>query len=572
MSGEKTMVIGKKKQREKIIATLFLLFISVAYLVCSPIGVDMDFHVLRIGELGKELGRISSIRDFPVYIYRDVYYHYGYPIPIFYCALFLYPFAFLVLCGTKALTAYKIMVLTLLWTTFFICRACVFYWSKDKKFAFRAAFIYAAQPYFLMDLFVKASIGEAFAFLFVPIVTLGYLLISRRGDHREDYTNGIIILAFGVNGVICSHVISTIMVVGVLVTALLIDLIKKNGGAKLMIGSLLAALSCLGLSLWYILPMLEQLSQYKYHAQLGTTLSHAPENVFALLLPMHVSIALSAITSKDIPLSEVGGAPVIVILFVLLLYSKGWLKELTKKEKAFLLIYLMLVILMSIGFVWIPFEKIFGFMQFTWRIYFVAALAGTAFVIEVIQRKKTSNMYLAIAILTIISGIYVLFTCFGYFFVRDTLPRMSGRTSLVREYNEETTDVLYIPQVIDPYSLSTRNRVVICDSEDVTFEYDINEESGAIIINVIENSSASNVIISTPFIMYKGYTAANEDNATKYNVIADDEGMTSIIIPSYEVGSIIVRYVGTWVQRWSYYISLVTVVLLIFALRRRIIK
>ena len=565
MSDKKAAIIGEKGNihREKMIATLFLVFISVAYLLCSPIGVDMDFHVLRIGELGKELGRIKSFSDFPVYIYRDVYYHYGYPIPIFYCALFLYPFALLVLLGMKALMAYKIMVLTLLWATFFICKACVCYWSKDKEFAFRAAFIYAAQPYFLMDLFVKASIGEAFAFLFVPVVTLGYLLVSRRGDQRRNFINGIIILALGVNGVICSHVISTIMVVGVLVIVFVIDLIKKNGGVKLVLGSVVAALLCLGLSLWYILPMLEQFSKYKYYAQLGATLSHAPENIFALLLPMHVSVALSAVTGRSIPLSEVGGAPVIMILLMILLHVKGWWKELSKKENVFLLIYLILVILMSVGFVWIPFEKIFGFMQFTWRIYFIAALAGTAFIIQIIQRKKTREIYTAAATITIVAGIYILFTCFGYFFVRDTLPRIIGKETIAREYQEETTDVLYIPQSIDPNSLSTRQRIVTCDSEDVIFSYEINEKNGNVVMNITENTSALDVMFKIPFIMYQGYSALNEDNDATYDVVPDDEGMTSVIIPQNEVGRISVRYVGTIIQRLSYYVSLATVIMIL---------
>ncbi len=565
MSDKKATIIGENGiiHREKMIATLFLVFISVAYLLCSPIGVDMDFHVLRIGELGKELGRIKSFSDFPVYIYRDVYYHYGYPIPIFYCALFLYPFALLVLLGMKALMAYKIMVLTLLWATFFICKACVCYWSKDKEFAFRAAFIYAAQPYFLMDLFVKASIGEAFAFLFVPVVTLGYLLVSRRGDQRRNFINGIIILALGVNGVICSHVISTIMVVGVLVIVFVIDLIKKNGGVKLVLGSALAAVLCFGLSLWYILPMLEQLAKYKYHAQLGATLSHAPENIFALLFPMHVSVALSAITGRSIPLSEVGGAPVIMILLVIFLHVKGWWKELTKKENVFLLIYLTLVILMSIGFVWIPFEKIFGFMQFTWRIYFIAALAGTAFIIQIIQWKKTSAIYTAAASITIVVGIYILFTCFGYFFVRDTLPRIIGKETTAREYQEETTDILYIPQSIDPNSLSTRQRIVTCDSKDVVFSYDINEDNGDVLINIMENESTSDAMFRIPFVVYQGYVALNVNNDTEYDVFPDDEGMASVIVPKDEVGSIRVRYVGTWIQRLSYYVSLAIIIMML---------
>ncbi len=557
MSSKKTEVISENRinRREIIIATLFLIFISVAYLVCSPIGVDMDFHVMRIGELGRELGRIRSLQDFPVYMYRDVYYHYGYPIPIFYCALFLYPFAALVWCGMKAVLAYKIMVLTLLWGTFFVCRSCVLYWSKDKELAYRVAFIYAAQPYFLMDLFVKASIGEAFAFLFVPVIALGYLLISRRHEEKKDFGIGIIFLALGVNGVVCSHVISTILVVVALLVVFVVDMIIMQNRAKIIIGSLLAALLCIGLSLWYILPVLEQLVNYQYHGQISSTLSYAPQNILALFIPMHVSIALSAITGKDIPLSEVGGAPIVIVLMVLYLVIKGKIKKISKKEVILLVVFIVLSALMCMGFIWIPVEKIFGFMQFTWRIYFIGALAGTAFMAELIKRDSQHSM--VVVLITAVSSIYVLIICFGYFFVRDTLPQIMGKDVAGYEYQSETTDILYVPQNINPYELGDRDRTVTCSSEEIIYDYQIDDDNGKVSVYITENNSSDSQVVHVPYMMYEGYSAINVDSGKKYSIIADEDGMVSFIIPPYEVGNVIIRYNGTWIQKVSFGISLI---------------
>ncbi len=554
--------VNREYSIEFIIATLFLVFISVAYLVCAPIGVDMDFHVMRIGELGRELGRIKSVGDFPVYIYRNVYYHYGYPIPIFYCTAFLYPFALLVLLGIQPVLAYKIMVLTLLWATFVICRVCVLYWSKDRQNAMRIAFIYAAQPYFLMDLFVKASIGEAFAFLFVPIIVLGYLLVSRRSDNKGSFKTGIILLAVGVNSVVCSHVISSIMVVFVLVVVFVVDMVRGDNRNKLFVGSVVSALLCLLLSSWYVLPMLEQLFKYRYHVQVGNTLSHAPENVFALLIPMHVSTALSVITGRSVPLSEVGGAPIIVIAMIILLIARGMIRNLTSTEKALLLIYGILVVLMSVGIVWVPFERILGFIQFTWRIYFIAALAGTAFIAKIIWRKNDSGFTKAVFAITIVTSVYILFTCFGYFFARDTMPVIMGRKSSGYEYKVETTDTLYIPQTIEPQSISARKRTVIADGDGLELEYEIDDSNGQVIVDISENPEESYVHI--PFIMYEGYSAYNIDSGKYYDVMADDEGYVQITIPEDEVGSVIVRYTGTLFQRISLLISLFALAIVIF--------
>lgn len=547
----KNSVIDNKT---KYVSIGFMILLCVLYWICEPIGVDMPFHMLRIGELGKEIARDGS---FPVYMFIDVYYGYGYPIPIFYCATFLYPFALLVRVGVSEIVAYKIMVVTLLWSTFFCTYFCAQAWYKDKDYSFVAAFLYAAQPYFLMDLFVKASIGEAFAFLFIPLIILGYCFIMK----RDQNIKGIIILACGMAGLVCSHVISTVLVTTALAIWFMVDFIKNNQKIKVLISVVLSAILCACISAGYILPMLEQLLNDKYYAQTSAKLSSIPQNVLGIFIPMHAAKALSMVTGIDVPMSEVGGAIIPVVLVVVYLISKGKIKELKRTDKILLVIFCGIVVSMTVRFVWIPLELLFGFMQFTWRIYLIAAVIGTALSILLIQRENNCKFTRVQVFITIISGIYVLTVCFGYFGAKK-LSYASENKSVI-EYSSETGDILYISQKIDPYSIKDMERTVIADDDNVEFKYEINKNVGEVSIIIDQNTSEKEVHFEVPFLFYKGYEAYLKKGNEKFEVSQSDNALVEITVPAGKTGEIVVKYAGTKLQKMSLYFSMVITLIVV---------
>lgn len=542
--------------KTKYISIAFLILLCVLYWICEPIGVDMPFHMLRIGELGKEIARDGA---FPVYMFKDVYYGYGYPIPIFYCATFLYPFAILVSLGLSEIIAYKIMVVTVLWTTFLCAYFCSCVWYKDKDFSFVVAFLYAAQPYFLMDLFVKASIGEAFAFLFIPIIILGYCFII----YSEQKVKGIIILACGMAGLVCSHVISTVLVTIALAVWFIVDFVKSNQKIKLAVGIILSAILCACLSTGYILPMLEQLLNDKYYAQTSAKLSSIPQSVLGIFIPMHAAKALSMVMGADIPMSEVGGAIIPIVLVIIYLISKGKIKELKRTEKVLITLFCLLVVSMTVRFVWIPLESIFGFMQFTWRIYLIAAVIGTALLVLLAQREYNSKFTRVQMLITIISGIYVLAVCFGYFGAKKLSYVTENKNTI--EYSSETGDILYISQRIDPYSIKDMKRTVTVDSDNIEFTYKVNKDAGEVSVNIDQNTSEKEVHFEVPFLFYKGYDAYFADSNKKLETKKSDDALVEITVPEGKTGEIVVRYVGTKVQKVSLCFSIVTMLMVVIA-------
>lgn len=542
--------------KTKYISIGFIFLLCVLYWICEPIGVDMPFHMLRIGELGKEIARDGT---FPVYMFKDVYYGYGYPIPIFYCATFLYPFALLVSVGLSEITAYKIMVMALLWATFFCAYFCSQVWFKDKNFSFVVAFIYAAQPYFLMDLFVKASIGETFAFLFIPIIILGYGFIIK----SDQKARGIIILACGMAGLVCSHVISTVLVIIALVVWFIVDFIKSTQKIKVVVDILLSAILCASLSAGYILPMLEQLLNDKYYAQTSAELSSIPQSVLGIFIPMHAAKALSVVTGIDVPMSEVGGAIIPFVLVIVYLILKGKIKELKRTEKILIAAFCLIVASMTIRFVWLPLESIFGFMQFTWRIYLIAAVIGTALIILLTLREYNCKFTRVQVLITIISGIYVLAVCFGYFGVKKLSYAAENKSTI--EYSSETGDILYISQKIDPYSIKDMERTVTSDGNNIEFTYEVNKDAGEVSINLDHNTSEKEVHFEVPFLFYKGYDAYFKDGNEKLEVTGSDEALVEITVPVGKSGEMVVKYAGTKLQKVSLYFSIVAMLIVVIA-------
>lgn len=112
--------------RKNIKNILLMLFISIVIAVsfCYPFareilhkGADTGFHLSRI-QAYKDA--ITEGIKYP-YIYWHMNFDFGYPTPLFYCQLFLYPCVFLISKGIPIIISYKIYIcILIIIATFFI--------------------------------------------------------------------------------------------------------------------------------------------------------------------------------------------------------------------------------------------------------------------------------------------------------------------------------------------------------------------------------------------------------------------------------------------------------------------
>lgn len=77
---------------------------------------------------------------------------------------------------------------------------------KDKLAALLSAILYLWLPYHFLVIFVSASMGIAFVFACLPLIFLGIHLL------KEESRFGPVILAFGLSGVILSHIMHLIFI------------------------------------------------------------------------------------------------------------------------------------------------------------------------------------------------------------------------------------------------------------------------------------------------------------------------------------------------------------------------
>ena len=203
------------KNKETVFAVL-----AITLLVSLPLftegvndGHDIDVHFMRIEAIANELRRgIFPVRQSNVWIEG-----YGYAASIYYGDFLLYIPAILRVLGIGVVTAYKTYVFLINFGT-----AVIGYCSFRRIFGSRnygilASLAYCSATYRLTDIYVRAAVGEFSAIMFIPLVALGvYRLYTEDISDKRNYYKNSLIIAAGMSGIVCSHILSTEMVVLVL--------------------------------------------------------------------------------------------------------------------------------------------------------------------------------------------------------------------------------------------------------------------------------------------------------------------------------------------------------------------
>ncbi len=216
---------------------------------------DLLFHLNRM------LGLAEGLRHGQLnYRSFDVLSNIGSATNYFYPFVFTLVFAGLfVVLANHLVLAFYVGELILLF-----CTLMVAYWSM-KSFAgnHKRAFIFAIlwgfsgyRFYLALDQFV---LGEAIAFVFLPLVFLGFYEVFFR-NHKRWY-----LLGFGMTLLLYAHMLSVVLTTAIFVViALSAMLTKRISGYKERIGALIRAISLfiiLGAVVW--VPLLYQFSMTK---------------------------------------------------------------------------------------------------------------------------------------------------------------------------------------------------------------------------------------------------------------------------------------------------------------------
>lgn len=365
-----------------VLMTCICLFSFFDSKIIVNISQDITFHINRFVGLANafEEGQILP----KIYPYANN--GFGYATPLFYCDLFLYPFAILYHFGLSAVWCYKLCVL------FYTTLGNIFIYlifkkeTNNRKVSLFASFLYLTCSYHLLNIFIRGALGEILAMTFVPLVL--YAIYRILVKHEDCF----IFLGISFSLLVQSHLISSLLygifffcmiVVFLIMNRKDFSLIKKTI-ITIIKGTTLALLLCA----WYLLPMFEQM----YSQTFWLSVNSQYNNINTTIQP--VSDLIRSSSYKFIP-----GIGIVLVLFNILYL-------LVKKNKYITIIIIYILFMYLIIFGLIP-GTILNVAQFYFRFYIVIFPLSIIVMLYVLSELKYKNILIVFSILILFTNAVV---------------------------------------------------------------------------------------------------------------------------------------------------------------------
>ena len=269
----------KQDTRINLILLAAVLFCSLPLVIHGiegHFGQDLGFHLNRIEGIYLELSR----GVFPVRLQSFWMEGYGYPVSIYYGDIFLYLPALLRLIGVPVVEAYKLFLFLVNLATVLVAYYSFSGIMGDRLLGAIGAFVYATSNYRLLDLYIRAAVGEYTALVFLPLVVYGVCLLygwtadtskkepaaeaSRTGPAKSGKlwagsglcTEAIAPLVTGMSGILLSHMM-TLEITGICLIVVCVINIKKTFSPGVFLTYLVSVVATLLITLFFSVPFVD---------------------------------------------------------------------------------------------------------------------------------------------------------------------------------------------------------------------------------------------------------------------------------------------------------------------------
>lgn len=525
----------KKQWREKSAEILLygmMLVFCILFIEILPLGHDLHFHLYRIGAMAEELERTSF--SMPIRILSASYNNYGYGVPLFYGDLLLYIPAILVVFGMNAVTAYKILMVTIFLLTFIAMYKQIYRSSISKNFAFLAAAFYSFSSYYLIDLCIRMAVGEACAYIFLPLVFCSFYNMLYQ-PRKDDW----LYLALGMSGLVLSHCLTaafTAIILGIWSLLQFHDVVEKGAFRKIIF----AAFVTVGLTASFVFPFIEALGVQKYQIPSNneyqmTEFSKHALDIVDFFLPYDIKKALKVLlhTKWDTEVWHPGAVGIFLLILVLPIVKTR------KKQKnlvftvAFwtsVLLYMCMFIKPLVTYL----GKYISFMQFGWRVLIFCTFAFAIYAAYMLNKyfdKRWQNVYVIFTILLACYSIaprylYQMYLDYkGMEYIETFNPEFANH--YIMKYSPNSGDNLYLPEGVNADLYIERGDSVECNHEDVQYQFVRQNEKCYIIVT---NNPYDDTKMELPLYYYKGYTAIDESTGEKLEVASSENKLVEIFL------------------------------------------
>lgn len=246
--------LGKLRDHFGVVCGLTCIYLASSLSVMGNFhaeGHDTMFHFARI--IGLADGLLSG--NFPVRIQPGWLHGYGYAASVCYGDTLLYIPAILYLLGVPIIHAYKLYVMFINLGTLLISYFCFQKISKSRTIGVGCTALYCLSVSRILNIYLRAAVGEYSAYMFLPLVLLGVYEIYQLEDSTKEKDNGWLLLGLGMAGIIRTHILSTVMVCIFIAFTVLI-LIRKMS-SRVFFSFVKSVLTAFVLSLGFLLPFAE---------------------------------------------------------------------------------------------------------------------------------------------------------------------------------------------------------------------------------------------------------------------------------------------------------------------------
>ncbi|MBR3211013.1 MAG: hypothetical protein IKF71_03635 [Bacilli bacterium] len=507
------------------------------------IGDDLVFHISRIGGIKNSI--LNG--DWKALIHNGLY-GYGYATGLFYGNLLFYIPAIASILKLDLSNAYKLYVLlcsvgsalTMFW--------CIKGITKSNKAGLLGCFLYSGCSYKACDFIIRAAGGEMGAFVFLPLVILGFYYLV-----YDDYKKWWI-LSIGFFGIIQCHIISSVLLFCMIVIMLLINWERFWKEKERFLYLCISGIAGLLLTASFIFPMLEGLAKNSLRVD-----TYNKYNSIKWAIPFE-KLFLGFPNYKTDAYNRIFYPPGIGILLIFLTSLRLKIKP-KKEDKRIKLNDL--CIIMGFGslmcsttlFPWEELEFL-NKVQFPWRFYLFASVflvvSSTIATHYYLEKKKLSEVLKFIIPVLLIATLPTILIL--YYYRNDTYDYYGWKEYFIAAGE-------YLPQATNVGSLKERGSIITSNKDNIKFHFKKNGNDIVLTYNHNDYKDENKTYLELPLLYYYGYAAIDQDGKP----LKIEPGSNNIIrvYPDKEKGKIHVYYKGTPTQKISLWISILSWMILI---------
>ncbi|HAQ8262160.1 TPA: hypothetical protein IYA01_000729 [Enterococcus faecium] len=515
-----------------VYAFVSLLYLFPAFKNMEIFGFyDTTFHINRALSL-------ESIFSSPINF--ETFRSYGMQVNNFYPWLTLYPL-FLLIKFTNLAIGYNLFLYIVTLITLFICHYVMYEITKKHVTSSFFAIIYTTSSFRSVEIFLRGAMGELLAMSILPLILLGFIKLY--DSKKESW----VMLAISMTLLIYTHVLSVAMTMVMIIIALIIQFYRKKKIEIFLIIKLIkAAIVTLLLSLAFIGPMIEQTLYQDLNRPYVDILQKR-----AIYLGKEFLIG-----SIDSELLSFGIGLTLLICLIILTFN---FKKLGILSKITYIMGIISILLCTKIFPWFALQNTpLNIIQAPWRFMIFSTLFISFSVSLFIspQLEKFSYTRRRNFILLLILAISIL----NYSSVVNMVKEMNFQGTYSNEQMENKLEEFenfdYVPIGYKKDQLLLKNHQVTEDGQVIYSSFSPNKDE---ITFTFKSSKGKTIVL--PVFRYKGLTVTvNSKNAT----VLKQGGPFVTVKSESGINKVTIRYSYTFFSKISLFISIITLIVLLF--------